>query len=159
MRKISILLVMFGLFLFNIAYAESVKEEYELQERCKKSVETWFQKKWGGKEFHEDKVERLNPPGSDDLLRYVTYQNHYNRKLNKCFILEHVTVNLKNINRYDTYTLFDINENKIYGAFEQAAKSLSGEGFGWMIDIRSSTKIDCPYKGTWDELVKPYMEE
>jgi hypothetical protein len=159
MRKVLILLVTLGVFFFNIAHAASVKEQYELQEHCKKSVDAWFQEKWGGKNFHENKVKRHHPPGSDILLRYVTYQNHYNRKLNKCFVLEQVTTNLKNISHYDTYTLFDINENKIYGEFNNAGARFPGDGIGFVINMGSSNRISCSNKAVWDELVKPYMNE
>lgn len=150
MRKISILFVMIGLFLFNIAYAASVKEEYELQERCKKSVDTWFQKEWDGRGTHEDK----------DFVTMVDYQNHYNKKLNKCFVLETITVvDKKSKNNTRHIVLFDINENKQYADFFTNWKSLYIEGAGWVLDMRSSNEIRCRDKGTWDGLIKPYMEE
>lgn len=150
MRKTSILLVMFGLFLFNIAYAASVKDEYELQERCKKSVDAWFQKEWNGRGIHEDK----------DFVTMVDYQNHYNKKLNKCFVLVTTTVvNKKNKNSDRHFVLFDINENKQYGDFFTNWKSLYIDGVGWVLDIKNPNEIRCRYKGTWDELVKPYMKE
>ncbi|MBM4274767.1 MAG: hypothetical protein FJ134_09970 [Deltaproteobacteria bacterium] len=150
MKKVSILFFMFGLFLFNIAYAASVKEEYELQERCKKSVDAWFQKEWDGKGIHEDK----------DLITMVDYQNHYNKKLNKCFVLVTTTMdNKKSKNSTKHIVLFDINENKQYGDFFTTYKSLYLEGTGWVLDTRSSNKIICHDKGNWDELIKLYMEE
>ena len=151
MRKVSILLLLiFGAFFINTAYASSVKEEYELQERCKKGVETWFQKEGGKKGIHEDK----------DFVTVINYQNHYNKKLNRCFILVTTGVRDKK-SKTDTlhYGLFDINENKQYADFLIDMKSRYKEGVGWVLEPGSSNAISCNEKGTWDKLVRPYMEE
>jgi hypothetical protein len=148
MRKISILFVMLWLFLLNSAYAGAIKEEYELQERCKNSVDAWFQKTWGGKHFY--KLDK-------DADTTVGYLNHYNKKLNKCFLLESTsTYNQKRKDYSEQFILIDINENKCYGLFSRTNLRVME---GWVIDMRNSNEIRCRDKGSWDELVKPYMEE
>ena len=146
MRKISILFVMIGLFLFNIAYAASVKEEYELQERCKKSVDTWFQKEWDGRGTHEDK----------DFVTMVDYQNHYNKKLHKCYILITSTEFIRNkenkIENIGLKTLFELNENKEYGSL------IKFENDNKLINCRILEKY-CNLEREWDLVVKPYMED
>jgi len=98
----------------------SVKEEYELQERCGKTCEEYFLSHYDGKGF---------------------YTNHYNKKMNKCFML---------INTIDdSYWLKDIHEKRNYGFYFYTGKDLTCEVFG----------IKCKSKSDWDLLVKSYMEE
>lgn len=136
-----ILFVMSFLTLFSNTYAGSVKEEYELQERCKKSADAWFEKEWG----HYSEKNKI-------IL--ADYECHYNKKLNKCFVVEsNITIpkNKKGI-KIVSYRLFDINANKIYGQW-------LGGVLQYVIDMRSSIKVECSSKSEWDLLVKPYMEE
>lgn len=143
MRKITILLVMLGLFIVNSVYAGSIKEEYELQERCKNSADNWFQKEWGGQHISND----------DKMSTMADYKCHYNKKPNKCFILLTTTTIPKN--KKDsivrTSVLFDINENKEYGACTIVQNQ------DYLDAYVLETK--CSSKASWDLLVKPYMEE
>lgn len=149
MRKISILFVMLWLIIFNIAYAGSIKEEYELQERCKNSADKWFQKEWDGKHISSD----------EERVIMADYKCHYNKKLNKCFVLlttmSMPTKNKKG-NKIETNVLFDINENKEYGSYDNIQNE---SGYGHVLDMKSSIDIECSTKGDWNLLVKQYMEE
>ena len=121
-------------------YAQNVKEEYKLQGRCGKRVEELFRKEYG-----------------NATAPRVIYTNHYNRKLNKCFILVTETVyNPKEIRKElgvsSTYkTLDDINENKPYGFFWKLSN-------GALMSCEVLGK-NCKSEAQWDALVKPYMEE
>jgi hypothetical protein len=109
----------------------SAKEIYELQERCGKQTSEFFKKEYG------------NGIASNGI--FSGYQNHYNKKLNKCFIIITSTspsMKLKN--------LFDFNENKELGSFV-VNKYLP-------MDCRVFEK-KCKSEEEWDSLVKPYMEE
>jgi len=127
-------------------YAQGVKEAYELQERCGKSAEEFF-KKYCGDYIVTNKAGRI----------VSNYTNHYNRKLNKCFILVTETVyNPKEIRKElgvsSTYkTLDDINENKPYGFFWKLSN-------GALMSCEVLGK-NCKSEAQWDALVKPYMEE
>jgi len=149
MRKISVLFITLGLILFNNAYAGSIKEEYELQERCKNSADKWFQKEWGGK----------HTSSNEEMVIMADYKCHYNKKLNKCFVLL-TTISIpkkdKKGKKIETAVLFDINENKEYGSYD---KIQNESGYGYVLEIKSSIEIKCSTKGDWDLLVKPYMEE
>jgi len=134
---------------------KSAKEVYELQERCQKSADAWFQE---------------NTPKAGESTSTFEYRNHYNKKLNKCFVLFTAIVPTwdSNNKRGDTgerNLLMDINENNEIGEFWQFnidADKKSGEnkrGYGDLIDIESSKQIKCDNKDDWDKLVKPYMEE
>ena len=129
-------------FLFANSYAASTKEEYELQERCGKRAEEVFRKEYENRNIGESWMSN--------------YTNHYNRKLNKCFIL--VTSNFFPDKKFrEEYgiqtdkTLWDINEYKYYGEFVKFSKS--GVSYCEVLGKR------CSSENEWDSLVKPYMEE
>lgn len=118
---------------------EQSKEDYNSQEKCGKRCHEFFHKKYGdGKKNDESEYS------------HSTYQRHYNQKLNRCFIL----VTSRGYTKTDTKTynnksLFDINEDKEFGVFEDKKTSF--------LCILSGKK--CKSKEEWDLLVKPYMEE
>ena len=78
------------------ARAQNRKEIYELQERCGKRAEQIFEK-----DFPVAERKGLEQ-----------FENHYNIRLNRCFILEENTTHSIKI-----LTLIDVNDNKSYGSF------------------------------------------
>lgn len=103
-----------------------IKVDYELQDKCGKRSEEWFKREYDGLGFH------------------CSYKNHYNNKLNKCFILVSQTDSGYN------EVLFDVHENNKLGGytfFTQGSESCSMTG------------TECHSRKDWDKLVKPYMEE
>lgn len=103
------------------------KAQSDLQGQCAKQSEGWsksYQQKYP----------------SDD----ITYESHYNKKLNKCFILVKYS-------KSQLKSLKNINENKIYGSF------LSKENSKTIICNVLEKK--CKNEKEWDLLVKPYMDE
>lgn len=131
-----IMLIMLPLVLLSNVNGGSVKEEYELQERCAKSAADCF-KRWYGKE---------------DLLNH--YSNHYNKKLNKCFILIISTTLPKNKPDRPSISklLYDVNEQKEYASFFMFTDSKQ------IMDCTVLGK-PCSSETEWDTLIKPYMEE
>lgn len=105
--KVFILLPFLFLAVFTITYAASSKEEYELQERCGKRTEELFKRDFGN---------GIN--NTDDGYSLDSYSNHYNKKLNKCFIL---LTSIGHSKKYESdstsYALYDVNENKEYGSY------------------------------------------
>ena len=77
-------------------------EEYDLQAKCSKDAKTWFKENW-----ERDK---------DTLL--LDFTNHYNKSMNKCFILVeyHYSVGKDGAWTNDL-TLWDVYENVKYGNF------------------------------------------
>ncbi len=105
----SILIIMSLLTVFSIAYAASDKEVYELQERCKKSADAWFQE---------------NTPKAGESTSTFDHRNHYNKKLNKCFVLFTAVIptwdaNNKRGPTQERTLLMDVNENNEIGDFMQ----------------------------------------
>ena len=80
----------------------SVAAEYDLQGKCSNEAKAWFNQNWS-----RDK---------DTLLLH--FVNHYNKKLNKCFIV--VEHHRKNLHLTDgswvnDIVLYDVQENNEYG--------------------------------------------
>jgi hypothetical protein len=122
------------------------KQIYELKERCGDRAETYFKKKYGnGIKIENGTVVQTN------------YSNHYNTKLNKCFIriISNVaTKNNKTKSFYAEYSLVDINDNRQYGnAYVTTDKDKTET------PICEVLNITCHSHREWLELVKPYMEE
>jgi len=141
--RITILLLLLILAFSVYGYAASGTEEKEFQEQCGKSADKFF-----GRAIE-------NGFRSDDKkTETMDYRHHYNRKLNKCFIL--VTTTILPKFKDETVVLFkellDISEMKAYG--EIFAEKNGNKPFGCKVLERF-----CHSEGEWDSLVKPYMEE
>lgn len=144
---LKIILIICVLFLlpFNV-YSSSIKEDYDLSERCGKRSEEYFRKEYGNGIVNTDDGQQLS-----------NYQNHYNKKMNKCFfsvISTYISKN-KKTNKIESIKqkyLFDINESKEYGSFVLWGKQTKPN------DCRVLDN-SCNSEGEWDSLIKPYMEE
>ena len=90
MKKLILAFIMVCLFV-SAGLAASKTEEYELQEKCGKKASEFF-------------VQNFNTAAN-------SYINHYNAKLNKCFVL---VTGRGEKGIYRQY-LYDVNENKIHG--------------------------------------------
>jgi len=125
------------------AYAQSLKEAYELQERCNKRAEERFKSEYG------DGLVRYN----SELHAITNYTTHYNRKLNKCFVLLSAVFLTDEKEKRNVLKRFvDINENIELGTFENLSsldKKITCSVFG----------KECCSETEWDSLVRPYMEE
>jgi|SRR5208283_5225950 len=104
------------------------KANYEMQEKCAKDAAQYF---------------------ANNYAVASRYENHYNTKLNKCFIK---VVN-PSYAHTDNFHLIDINENKLVGCY-------------FIYPGLSKTNVACDVAGTkcqsldqWNVLAKKYMEE
>ena len=109
-----------------------------MQEHCSKKAESWFKENWGGKSIH-------NETGTQVI---VTYTNHYDKKLNKCFLKEETTSFGHNTNDKFEYiiniVLADINENKIYNEYTFTKfKDFKSILNSYVIDFNNHNKISC----------------
>jgi hypothetical protein len=111
--------------------------EVYLKAKCEKKCEEHFRKEYGN--------GRLN-----DGRRMVSYQSHYNRKLNKCFIMVDTTFNVeKHKLSYREKFLFDVNYLRDYAFYHDSGK----------ITFCDVERNKCGSEAEWISLVKPYMEE
>jgi hypothetical protein len=145
------LLFLIALFLASNVYAGSTKENYELQERCGQMAKAYFNA------AHDRKVETME----DGYIRMYGFSNHYNRKLNKCFILETM---MTLPNGIEIRSLQDVNENKIYGTLARISKKdtphiseIVHRSDGVPACIVSG--LFCHSEAEWEMLIRQYMEE
>ena len=137
-RKMRLLTMSFVLMIVtSIAACQNLdrKQIYEAQERCGKRAEEYFKRR-----------SLSGVPGFDQYK----YINHYNIKLNKCFIL----LTIRDSTGVGT-ELIDINENKQYG-FSTEIYQLN-PSFSCHFPLASNR--DCKSREEWDAFVKTYMEE
>lgn len=128
------------------AATPTAKEEYELQERCGKRAEASFKKEWGS-----------GIQNTADGQMVAVFENHYNRRLNKCLVLYRTTNVPKKRNNADitvttSFVLFDINANKEYG-------QLWTTGVTHQVTLCNLLEKPCQSKEEWDALIKPYMND
>jgi hypothetical protein len=150
MRKLLLSAFCIGLFffLFGNGYAASKEQDLDrnkiadLREQCRKSAEEYFTGRFGSGIRDDDFGQRID-----------TYTNHYNVKLNKCFILIETVI----IPKYKIFrtsrakTLLDIYKDTYYGSY--------GIGRDGSINMCEMLKKECHSDSDWDSLVDPYMEE
>lgn len=130
-----------GLSLPGSSFAQPIKQDYELQERCAKRAEEFFDRKYGGESHKTD---------HGSLQRF--YSNHYNRKLNKCFIEMNLT-EIYNGAKGLFIRIMDVNENISYASFAQFKSEEIKDG-----DCVVYGK-SCHSKEEWDLLIATYMED
>jgi hypothetical protein len=132
MRLLSVIILLTALLVTSAAaQSQSRKEIYELQEQCGKSAAEMF--------------DRDFP--KEDRKGFVTFENHYNVRLNKCFMLEENTLTTRDQGktyREKLLTLADVQDNKLYGSFS----SLN-------CDVQETK---CHSEQEFRALVRPYME-
>jgi hypothetical protein len=103
MTKLLLALLTFSMMTDSVQ-AQNRKEIYELQERCGKRAEQIYEKDF--------------PVGERKGLE--GFENHYNVRLNRCFMLEENSMITKDAGKSYTMkllTLVDVNDNKVYGTF------------------------------------------
>jgi hypothetical protein len=117
----------------------STKEQYQLQEQCGKRCEEVFKNENGNGTINDK-----------EQIGTVSYHNHYNKKMNKCFILlDENGYKKSNDKIYKMKSLLDVNEKKKYGFFYN---------FGTLTFCDVLEK-KCKSEEEWNLLVKPYMKE
>jgi hypothetical protein len=167
---------LFLLTFFGNAYAAPNKEEYELQERCGKRA---------GEYFASGLKTRVLFTENDKTTNVVTYRNHYNGKLNKCFILVTIMETPKsekesNLNHRDLSDILNKdNSLKIMPKDKQTSSISLTEVTEELWDINENSlygifsKIDdndkpsqckalskaCLSETEWRLFVEPYMKE
>jgi len=115
------------------------KNIYDLQEKCGKRCDEYFKNENGNGTINDK-----------EQLGNVSYQSHYNKKMNKCLILLNEKGVKKNNDKiYKMKTLLDVNEKKKFGFFYN---------FGTLTFCDVLEK-KCKSEEEWNLLVKPYMEE
>ena len=128
---LSILIVFLTTSFISIVGCNNKKDDYELQDICRKSSQEYFNNQLSHGETNWE------------------YENHYNKKLNKCIML--ATGIYKNGDMKKQ--VISVNENKEYGFYVSIGNKGNGHESGEFLG-----KL-CKSEEEWNSLVKPYMEE
>ncbi len=124
--------------------AEPNKEQYELQERCGKRAQEFFERRWG------DGIRNTD-------VGYITaaYESNYYPELNRCFILMEVqSIKFPNEEIFEERFLYDPNTNKVYGSFIWPA----GKPNPTVCNLSVEKRQACSTVWEWNALVAPYID-
>jgi hypothetical protein len=129
---------------------QTAAQDYELQGKCSKDARVWF-----NENYSRDK---------DTLL--LDFSNHYNAKLNKCFILVeyHYTSNFANVGGSswtNIMTLYDVYENAKYARF------IENHVTNYNPEIKTTDEVitcevygnDCKTGDEFNGLIRPYVND
>ena len=100
-----------------------------------------FQKEWGGNAVSTNKAHVV-----------ASYESHYSPRFSRCFYLEITTTTPRaalDKTNFNTLRLYDLNENKQYGTFIEAAP----------LHVCKVQDTPCSSEAEWRVLVKSFMEE
>jgi hypothetical protein len=136
MRQLAIALL--SLVLATEAQAQSLKEKFELSERCGKQAAERFAK------FQSEHGLSSQP---------FNYENHYNSPLNKCFYLEtFFLLGSEPSSVTIVKTLVDLHENREIGRYHKPREN----------DRQRRCSVQekqCTSEEEWRSLIKPFMED
>ena len=138
MRQVAIAL--WSLVLASGAQAQSLKEKYELSERCGKQAEERFEKDWGTGVFNHTDGRQTNS----------NYEHHYNSRLSKCLYLETRDTQKSGRAPLRMLTLLDLHGKRTIGKY----RKLEGDRFAvcWVQGEQ------CTSEEEWRALIKPFMD-
>lgn len=132
------------------ACASTPNEQYELSERCGKRVEEWFIREWG----------KTGIVVTNETTTAAEYRNHYNARMNKCFMLLTVQRLPNRSGKGPPFErrviLMDINESKEYGTLVVTKPDAMRPS---VISSCSVAAKHCEYEQEWGALIAPYMGE
>ena len=139
-----------------------LKKEYELRERCGLICIDYFLK------LHRDKNT------NDNYTTHNDYVSHYNKNLNKCYMLvKSKSVPKKNVGSIvSSEYIIDVHENNTFGIFTTSSKDIFTDATKnkSLKEATLSDKEDaiiecrvyekkCKSKDEWGKLIKPFMDE
>jgi hypothetical protein len=126
------------------ARAQSLRETYDLDERCGKRALETFTRQYGDG-FSKTK----------DTQTIYNYRNHYNAKVNKCFYAVTTRMFITDKGKREelrTVELFNLNENNRYGIF------IGIVGKATPSDTCEVREDICDTEAQWWRLANIYLE-
>jgi hypothetical protein len=135
------------------AKAQTLKEVYELRERCASDTAAWFKRNYS-------EPQKLTPPaaGASITASAPEYQNHYSQAQSGCFAILSQVTSIKGSAHSKTQdstilskTLWDVNENSKLGSFvlKSPAEMTTCNVLG----------AACTSQEQWLDMAKPYVAE
>jgi hypothetical protein len=129
----------------------SLTQTYELREKCGRDAREWFQ------HAHPDTYTR-EVLGKTTERTQVSYENHYNEKRNRCFVVVREDYSASYPGQPTegsvSMTLLDVNENKELGSVYDPWPSKS--------DVQHECTVadqKCTSRDAWVQLAAPYMKQ
>jgi len=124
---------------------ETATADYDLQAKCSKDAKAFFREGWGS-------------GGKDVLL--LDYRNHYDKKLNKCFILVEYHYKFgEGLSWMNDMSLWDVYENSKYGDFSENHTIVAKPDFrsGDEVITCEVTGTQCKTVQEFNNLISPYL--
>ena len=108
-----------GVHVVGSLHAQPAKVLYDLQERCGRRAAEVF-----AKDFDQ------NITNTERGQEIANYENHYNTRLNRCFILESSDTYMRESGKTTIIKVLivaDINENKVFANFDPLRCDVQGQ--------------------------------
>ena len=125
------------------AWAQSLKEKYELSAQCGMLAAETFRKYWGS---------GISTSSTGQIIG--KYENHYNYRLNKCFYLEISDSYERGKSPFRLMRLYDFQESREIGVFVGTTVFLEEKTAHCWVQEKQ-----CASEEEWRALIKPFMEE
>ena len=125
------------------AAAAQDRTVYDLAERCGRRAAEIFGREYG--------------PYTRDGTQYsFNYRNHYNPKMNKCFLVLY-THSTNAEMETDGYDLYDVNERRLYGSYHDFRTSGYSVSDPPNVSICGIGSQRCRSLSEWKALISDYM--
>lgn len=145
------------ILLFAVSGHAHAQGTLTLQEKCANGARESFERKYCGDQ------SQIYPSGCFvvDLFGayYWSYESHYNKKLDKCFLLAHGHTGYKGLPKFNDYSLIDVFEGKVYATY--FARTGYEKNLFLYPDVAECSVGDkqCKSLVEFENLIRPYMEE
>jgi hypothetical protein len=124
-----------------ICQAGTLKDEYELKKKCGEEASLYFDSNGNGKKDNKDVVTIVS-----------VFKNHYNKKLNACYILTETTKRITDIGIVEEKHLHNLHENDQIAFFS----FFKDKDYIAMCKIQDR---ECKTEKEFDKFVRPYMTQ
>jgi len=117
-----------------------------LPQKAKMTLEQQSERCYGASQnYFKDYMKKQGEYAQNYQSSHYQYSNHYNQKLNKCFI------DIVNNESYEYHsTVYDVYENKEWGGIDTAGETVGNCGL---------QKKGCKSKVEFNNLIQPLMEQ
>jgi hypothetical protein len=145
------------ILLFAVSGHAHAQSNLSLQEKCAIGARENFERKYCGDQ------SQIYPSGCFvvDLFStyYWSYESHYNKKLDKCFLLAHGHTGFKGQPKFNDYSLMDVFEGKVFAIY--FARTGYEKNLFVYPDVAQCSVGDkqCKSLVEFENLIRPYMEE
>jgi hypothetical protein len=145
------------ILLFAVSGHAHAQSTLALQEKCANGARENFERKYCGdqSQIYSSGCFVVDPFGT----YYWSYESHYNKKLDKCFLLAHGHTGFKGQPMFNDYSLIDVFEGKVYAIY--FARTGYDKNLFLYPDVADCSVGDkqCKSLVEFENLIRPYMEE